>query len=534
MENLQNFTEINYCENIIIGAGPAGLQCAYFFKKYAFDYLVLERNSKAGSFFEKFPHSGKLISINKKYTGNDNQDFNLRHDWNSLLNDEGLLFTKYSNSFYPPRDKLFEYLNDFANINNLNISYNKEIDKISKDNNFYFIFIKNTKEIFKCSKLIIATGLSRKKIPDIQFDITNPVKYYSDIPTNFFINKINDYVNKKIIIVGGGNSGFELANLLNEVASSVVVIVKNDIRWSISTHNAGDLRTVYVPFIDTFSLKSLNGIECLVKPFKIQEINNKYYYLIENNKISSSFDEIFICTGWTFDNSIFDFYLGASNKNNIPESNELFESTYNKNLFFIGEIMKASVKTKSSAGFIHGFRYLIKNFVNIHYNIPFDFKIFDYDSEYESLINHIIYRINNNSDMYQMYGVIGDVMFINHSLKKIIYCHNFYHNYIQYFIQKILSQEINYFQNINYSFDFAILISLDFGNNLNKLPLIFHKKSVMGDESNSKYIHPVLFVLKKNSDIIIDKIHFDENLLAIFDDKEIYFDKFFRTIKMFI
>ena len=80
-----------FYENIIIGAGPAGLQAAYFFKKYNINYLVIEKNDLCGSFFNQYPHSGKLISINKIYTGNENKDFNLRHDWNSLLNDEDLL-----------------------------------------------------------------------------------------------------------------------------------------------------------------------------------------------------------------------------------------------------------------------------------------------------------------------------------------------------------------------------------------------------------------------------------------------------------
>ena len=71
-----------FYKNIIIGAGPAGLQCAYFFKKYDIEYIILEKSDVVGNFFNNYPHSGGLISINKKYTGNDNDDFNLRHDWN--------------------------------------------------------------------------------------------------------------------------------------------------------------------------------------------------------------------------------------------------------------------------------------------------------------------------------------------------------------------------------------------------------------------------------------------------------------------
>lgn len=40
----------DYC---VLGAGPAGLQMGYFLSKSQRDYIILERNSEAGSFFQK-------------------------------------------------------------------------------------------------------------------------------------------------------------------------------------------------------------------------------------------------------------------------------------------------------------------------------------------------------------------------------------------------------------------------------------------------------------------------------------------------
>jgi protoporphyrinogen oxidase len=127
-------------DNIILGGGPAGLQCAYFFQNHKINYLILEKNNKCGSFFDQYPHSGKLISINKKYTGIDsNNEFKLRHDWNSLLNDDGLLFTDYSDDYYPDKKDLVKYLNDYANKYKLNINYDSDVEKISKTDDKYFI-----------------------------------------------------------------------------------------------------------------------------------------------------------------------------------------------------------------------------------------------------------------------------------------------------------------------------------------------------------------------------------------------------------
>ena len=47
--------------------------------------MLLERAANAGSFFDRFPIHRRLISLNKAHTGFADEDFNLRFDWNSLL-----------------------------------------------------------------------------------------------------------------------------------------------------------------------------------------------------------------------------------------------------------------------------------------------------------------------------------------------------------------------------------------------------------------------------------------------------------------
>jgi len=48
------------------------------------------------------------------FVGKTNKEFNLRHDWNSLLSDDdSLRFTKYSKLFFPDRLDYVKYLNDY-------------------------------------------------------------------------------------------------------------------------------------------------------------------------------------------------------------------------------------------------------------------------------------------------------------------------------------------------------------------------------------------------------------------------------------
>jgi hypothetical protein len=576
---------MKFYKNIIIGAGPAGIQCGYFFQKHNIEYLIIERNNKCGSFFESFPHGNTLISINKKYTGNDNDDFNLRHDWNSLLNDDKLLFGSYSDNFYPHKDQLVQYLNDYANHYNLNILYNTNVIKIIKINNEYYIkykknedddisnksddsltysvdennenilnneFINNYNNVFMCHNLIIATGLSLPNIPEMVMNIHTPIPHYYNYKNNEInLSQNEEYKNKKILIIGGGNSSYELGNMLNEVASSIFILGRSNREWSISSHYAGDIRSIYTTFMDTFLLKSLNAIDqvynnqlYITLGIEQTEVNGEYriyfmnkvtkekYDLIPNGR--NNYDKVILCTGWKFDKSIFDFDLNMTLNNKYPEIKSNYESTNNNNLYFIGSLMHSLDYRISSGGFIHGFRYLIKTFMNMNYNIPFDNLLFDlnFENELSNLIDLIIFRLNTSSDLYQMFGFISDIFYYDRYCNKMYYYMNVptninFGNTVHNFMTR--NKEI---ENNNIYF----VLTLEYGDKVYNINEIGKKFSNIGSESKSKLIHPIIKVYNPNLEInnIMDIQHFDEDLFAEFYDKEKYVYKLFRYIRSFI
>lgn len=91
-QNIQH----DYC---ILGAGPGGLQVGHLMLKRGWDYITFERNARPGSFFETYPVHRQLISLNKRYTGRNSKEFNLRHDWNSLLDSVRLFIFSLSQVF---------------------------------------------------------------------------------------------------------------------------------------------------------------------------------------------------------------------------------------------------------------------------------------------------------------------------------------------------------------------------------------------------------------------------------------------------
>ena len=62
-----------------------------------------------------------------------NEEFNLRHDWHSLLvsNDKKMFrFTNYSKENFPKADTLLDYLRDFKEKFKLNVFYDTNINSI--------------------------------------------------------------------------------------------------------------------------------------------------------------------------------------------------------------------------------------------------------------------------------------------------------------------------------------------------------------------------------------------------------------------
>ena len=511
-------------QTIIVGAGPAGLQLGYFLQKEGLSYVILERANSAASFFQTYPHTGKLISINKPNTGRKDPEFNLRHDWNSLLEDGPIRFTEYTDDYYPDQKDLVEYMNDYATRNKLNIKYNTTVKTISKDKGY---ILETNAGIYTCEKLIMATGLSMPALPSTTGKIVTPIKHYGEYEKDYFKNEdnLNLYKNKSLLIVGNGNSAYELANLLTPYCSTIIIQGRKPKPWALSTHYTGDLRSTYLPFFDTFLLKSLNGINNTPVTLKINQesADSKYTlgYLCSNEckvvhpffrESIEGFDAVIYCTGWRFDSSIFDFKVPLTLNSKYPLINNYYENATNDNLYFIGSLMHSHDYKESSGGFIHGFRYLIRYFYQLNYSGVFDIDTFE---DINTLVDHVIKRINTNSALYQMYGQMCDLISYDPKTKKYTYVNNVSISHPR--------KEGVYF-----------ILTLEYGKkpviDLPKLgenrPFALEK----GKEAYSNLLHPILRIVNTE---VIDEIHFEENILANFTDMTTYKDKFIRCFKAF-
>lgn len=419
-------------EYLVIGAGPAGLQLGYFLEKSNRNYLILESGESAGTFFKNFPRHKKLISINKVYTGYNDPEMNLRWDWNSLLNDsDKMLFKNYSKEYFPHTDDLVKYLCDFANHFQLKIKYNCQAVKIAKDNN-RFMVLDNSGNVYSSKRLIIATGFTKSYIPAIPG--IELAENYTDVSID-----PEDFANQKVLIVGKGNSGFETADNLVATASLIHIVSPKPVSMAWKTKYVGHVRAVNNNILDTYQLKSQNVIlDAEIDNIKLKDgkFVVTFIYGHANGEVEELvYDRVILCTGFRFDDSIFEESCKPelTINNRFPAQTSEWESVNIKDLYFVGVLTHMRDYKKKQSGFIHGFRYNIQALHQIlerkYHNQSLPYR--EIDVTPKSIAETIIERANQSSALWQQTGFLCDLIIIPNKSETAQYYENLPVDYIK-------------------------------------------------------------------------------------------------------
>ncbi len=423
-----------YHEYLIIGAGPGGLQMGYFMEQAGHDYLILEKTDGVASFYKQYPRHDTLLSLNKNHNLYPEPEYNLRHDWNSLLTyDYSHRFGEYSNELYPDRRDLVRYLEDFARKFELKIRYNTSVARIIRetggDRNFILTTADGTE--YQCRRLIMATGAVKPVIPDIEG--IELAENYADYDTN-----PERFKNKRVVILGCGNSAFEAANDIAGHAAIVFIMIGNNlVHHAWNSHFSGDLRAYNNTILDMVQLKALHTVTGSTMTKLVKQDDGSYQVHFEEElphwkTPGTAFgwfevDHVIYATGFRYaDPMLFadDIAPRMCAKSKYPELNSSWESS--PDLFYIGAPMAARDK-KTTSGLIHGFRYCVRSAFNIiqnrYHGVRFPSERFALTNEddLQSLGTHLINRFSTTSAMYQLFGLMSDVLVLEDGMAELFY-----------------------------------------------------------------------------------------------------------------
>lgn len=501
-------THVKY---LIIGAGPAGLQMGYFMEKEKQDYLIVERNAEVCSFFKRYPIHRKLISINKKYNFFTEEEYNWRHDWNSLLSDDSTLrFIHYTDELFPSAELMLRYMDDFSKKVGLKIEFNQTVLKIAKALNGNFIVHTAEGKIFTAEVLLMGLGAVSANIPK-DIEGIELATQYGDQSIDLEL-----YKNKRVAVLGGGNSAFETADYLAGTAAFVHVLTKNEIKMAWDTHFVGHLRAVNNQIIDMYQLKSMHAVlnPRLLKITKTDSgtlITNHEYDYPESKtpgtlKLSREYDVIINCTGFNWSSpNLFDASIQPLTKQGgkFLDLKTNWESANVSNLFYIGGAMQ-SIDRSAASGFIHGFRYNIRSLFNLlqerYSSIPVPFDEF-HTFQWESFLPKLYERFSTSAGLYQMFGVLCDYLEFDEQLTSAKYRKEYP---VKYLLENIPSDKHL----------LMFTLELGFDKYKEKSSLSFMGPSDPNDTKNAVFLHPVIrhYFNGKESEF-----HFGDSLLGRWD-----------------
>lgn len=196
---------MNY-NTIIIGGGQAGLSVARYLKEKGIDYIVLDKEKEIGASWKNRYDSLVLDSF-AKYSKLENFPF------------------QGNQKRQPTKDEVAEYLKSFAEFYDIKPVFDTEVYSIEKEGDDFII--KTNKDTYKSKSVVITTGpFNTPYIPEYAYFISTEIyqlhaknyKNSSEIPAG------------KILVVGGGNSGSEIAKELVENNRDIIFSFKGKLK----------------------------------------------------------------------------------------------------------------------------------------------------------------------------------------------------------------------------------------------------------------------------------------------------------------
>eukprot|EP00940_MAST-03C_sp_MAST-3C-sp2_P002637 g2637.t1 len=353
---------------IVVGGGVAGLQWGILLEGVDnTSYAILERNHRIGEFWDTFPRGRHLISVNKRYVGEDkSEEFALRHDWNSLLYAKHKM-KEFSEEFYPNAGDLAKYMRNISAGQVSEIYTDRTVVETSYDGRVHTVRTASGEE-WTCDHLIIATGYATKAVPScisaLEKKMENVRVYNYDTFPDVKTSNEDWCRNKKFLVLGSGNSAFETTNIVSNCASAVFLASLNEPKFSSVTHYVGNVRMRNADILDRYQLKSLDA---LLEIYETEEDRKagKMCEIVSGMVETLNIDRIIFAGGFTTEKKglvrVDQNPKAARAARKFPVVDAFWSDPDVPNRWYAGCLMHSLDYGNSAGGFIHGFRYLVRS-----------------------------------------------------------------------------------------------------------------------------------------------------------------------------
>ncbi|MCQ4086457.1 NAD(P)/FAD-dependent oxidoreductase [Saccharibacillus sp. JS10] len=181
---------------IVIGAGQSGLATAYYLQEAQQNFIILEKSQEHLGSWANYYDSLTLFSP---------------VSYSAL---PGLPFPEGSN-VYPHRDEVVQYLKSYAAMYRFPIYLGQEVIQVDKKNQIYTIQTASGEQFFTRAIICASGSFVNPYIPDI----LDRYKFRGEVLHSKDYRNEEGFPNKRVIVVGGGNSAVQIAVELAKAAN---------------------------------------------------------------------------------------------------------------------------------------------------------------------------------------------------------------------------------------------------------------------------------------------------------------------------
>jgi putative flavoprotein involved in K+ transport len=198
-------SEMNTQDVIVIGAGQAGLAIGYYMKKKKVSFQIIDHNVRVGDSWRKRYRSLTLFTP---------------RSYSSL---PGLAMVGNQDE-WPSKVEMADYLEGYAKEFELPITLNVGVNKLCKKDGLFFI--DTSQGMMQAKSVVVATGSFQKPVIPLSFEDNSIFQVHSsqyDSPVNLHEGSV--------LIVGGGNSGAQIASELSSSNRSVTLAIGHPLKF---------------------------------------------------------------------------------------------------------------------------------------------------------------------------------------------------------------------------------------------------------------------------------------------------------------